>query len=235
MYFEGMNNSEKARLTDDEVNRRIDLECAQQGIPLFIEEMQVPLPPVAPDMTLFKVADILFENEADALRVRDAINASRRWKMPNWYSDPTKVVQHDDPIEMLPHKAIHPSTAHKHQAALAAFEQMKSEYQRRRSENDEAIKARTKVAEKVWSEVNESRRIVRSNEEMCRLFIRYIDLANGDQTIARNFLIAAKKLGQDWVPDPELAAQLAVLRITGDKEGPAVLVAPGVAEPDIPF
>lgn len=204
MYFEGKSDAELVAMSDAEVNQRIDLTCAERGIPLWCEELPEPKPEVEPDWELYQVCGVNFSDGAVAREIAKSIERERRWKQAYNYRygfDRLEMEQDESEIGVTLVRCFRPETFHKHKAEITKHEEQKKVYEARKKENRKAYDERSDVATRVWSEINDARRRINESDRLRNLYVRYVGLANGDKEMARKFLIAAEKFNDDWQPN----------------------------------
>jgi hypothetical protein len=83
---------------------------------------------------------------------------------------------------------------------MLAYSEAKSRWDEEKKEYDEAVKARSRVTEWVWEKIAEVREAERQRERFAALLARYLDLADGDETVARKFLLDAHPEAEEFLP-----------------------------------
>ena len=207
-----MTEQEVLALTDEQVEKYIDYECALEGAPMLppapgIKPVVMTLPP---DVQAFLVAGIITREAAHAARIMDAINSGIIYEAE--YAGKSYKEQHIVPIGSdsyhMPHveaKRYHSpeqwdtiKNAHTEIAAEAEqWEKVKKAY-------DEACNARSKITDNIWEYVGKLRDHAYDRDQLKKEFTRYLELAEDNKRIAFNFLKKAKDLS-DF---PELEAEL---------------------------
>lgn len=215
-----LTEAELLSLTDEDVMRYIDYECALEGVPM--------LPPVpgacpvkvtpAPDANVFEVAGFLTMDSTHATRILDAFNSGELYKESYPGSDygtkyltPMSNDQYSKP--KIETKTVHSAEQwdkikDSHQAFVgekAAWDKINKTYQ-------EALKGRSSISEDVWQQIRDAREHSYDRERLREEFGRYLVLAEGNKQIALNFLEKVKDLSDfpdlilEFTPAPELTA-----------------------------
>lgn len=205
--FDELTDAEVLALTDAEIERYIDLECARAGVPLLPPEPgPKPEEPAAEkDVTLYEVGGDLFRDQETALRVAGVINEAGRVRL-DYIPGPgfTRIVGGaDEPVSVQ--AVAHYSAARwdEVKAAVHAYEEAKGRWDAENSEYNKALSARRKSVEWVWDRIHEVREGERRRERYLSLLRRYIDLADGDEVLARKFLLDSEPEAAKYLPEGE--------------------------------
>lgn len=187
--------AELAELTEDEIQKLIDLECASEGIALLppkpekTPELELP----EPDLKAYVVAGIIVSDMKHASRLLETITSGTIFKSDysgdynRKYLKPLKQADYNYPkIEQesyyspeLYDELKRREKAHKEQ--YGAWKQLEKQY-------DEALEARQSIASEVFKAINEARDYYFEIERIRSQFERYLVLAENNRQIAMNFL-----------------------------------------------
>lgn len=199
-HFPILSVEQVSALTDDEITKVIDLECAKAGVPLFLE---CPAPPVMknePDCSLFGVGGYYFLDRAHAEKVLELVKSLPRVREENdWRSSHSTYKEDDYDVTVHIKKVFTPEKHMRLKAELATFDQQKHDYDAALNKFKAADEKRSIIASSVWSEINDARGQIRERQRLLSLYEKYVHLANGDREIAWNFLKSAEQLTVDDV------------------------------------
>lgn len=194
--IEDLNREELLALTDEEIKRFIDIECAHEGISILGDP---PNPPIAPEqkrnLTLYKVGDIYFgkKEEAEAvvqLLARATLYSFRYlggyWDSNFRYAEPTTDVpqiQIENFFDEAEIRAV--------KSKLETYVAEKKVYDRRKDEYEKQVAATESCSSKVYDRISEAREYKDELDHIVRTYNKYLDLAEGDRKIAWNFFESA--------------------------------------------
>ncbi len=207
-YFTNMSEEQIAALTQADLDKRINLACAEDGIPIFVP---VPVKPVAPEKPLvpvYEVNDMFFLDPADAQAVVDVMNActSRVKNHVEHYSTIrdcyTTEGLADAQIEM---KKMYPVDYRQSQStALKQYEEALSAHEKAETKYRSMTSQRNAIGDQVLAEYNEACASIQAAKRAVELYQRYVELADGDRAIAWRFLVRAEKLTPDDIQHMKL-------------------------------
>lgn len=194
--YDDFSREEMAVLTQDEVDRLIDIECAHLGVPLLFD-----LPPkperVLPekDVTMFGVAGFYFQERSQALSVLDAILENGPIFRTTYDASVEVFEEVDENRYDFPN--ISPKTlcsrkeAAKLRSTAEAYSRAKEDWDALKKEWDDVKSRRSEVADAVRSRYREAVAWKQKDQELTALFSRYVDLSGGDKNTAMKFLVDA--------------------------------------------
>ncbi|HUW31821.1 MAG TPA: hypothetical protein VM223_09435 [Planctomycetota bacterium] len=207
--------AELAALTDEQVATLIELEIAIAGIkPVF-----KVLPPtlaevhITPCVVTYQVGERYFQNEDDAIEV------ARKpfFKLDYDYQGAGYDYKWLEPVqdtEVSKHLFYRKEDVMRVKEALAENHRKRQTYDKQNQEYNEFLKATSAIGHEVWSVVDEARKKVAEIEHAKGIFQKHLQLAEGNEEIAKNFFKAAYKgradilevvLGAEPEPDPPAA------------------------------
>jgi hypothetical protein len=209
-----MNDAELLLLTDEEISKLVDYECALEGVPML-----PPAPGPAPvkdapdaDVSVFGIAGIYTMDADHASRILAALNLGQLFSTSyigsdynNQYLVPITKDTYDRP--KIETNNIHsPEQWDKIKDAAAQYNLKKAEWDRVAKVYNDALKDRDSITKEVYQFVEEARdrnyEQVRARDE----FTRYLELADGNKKVAMNFLLKVKtSLEREF---PELVQEL---------------------------
>ena len=217
--FEELTHEDLVSLTDEQVEYYIDRACAEGGVRLLPAECPKMPNPAVPDVK--RVAWLAlgqhFEREEDATEVARLASGFRRLKMtymPGKSYSSQWAVDDPDPekaskVEVIDQHLFetHRLRLDQHEAEMATYHVVKGEYDRiseKRAEVHQSVRGKREAAR-----VAEARRVGMRLE-----FDRYLELADLNLKVARQFLIRAypdaeascPELFSDTMPPPPTRA-----------------------------
>ena len=182
-------------LTDEQVNKVVDLECADAGAPL---EQEAPAPYVSTkpekDVTLYTVDGVSyhFQNQADAVAVAEFI--SRFPLFDNDYLHLSGAAgyehyahQRDRDVTVGTIKTYSASIVPGIKEALIKDGNEKARFEKESKEYKESESARSTVRERVWNAIIEARDFASTRERHVRELNRYVELADKNFAVGLRF------------------------------------------------
>lgn len=202
--FEELTDEEVLALTQDEVTRWIDVECAHEGAPLLPPRPMAPTPIMfEPDVTVFLVGNIYFGSADDAAKAAALMAPMARFNV-NYVSGPRfdKIAMPScDDLTVSTVRAFSAERWDVIKSDMARYEELKKQFEADSLEYQKASERRDVIASDIHGRVERVRGQERRRARMREEFARYVDLAGGDQTIARRFLVAAHPDALDILPE----------------------------------
>lgn len=194
-----MTAAEILALDADAIQLAIDLECATRGVPLAPPDPG-PAPSrdiPQPDLTFYEVAGVTVSTLQDAQTVFEVLSQLSLYKEEHkgghWETKYAALMTVED--------YYYPKIAAKRLYSPELFSKIIAEktqlaaelkgWKKRKEEYDEAQKLVAEVSEEVWERVNEVRAIDAQRNQLRSIFERYLTLADGNTTVAMNFLRGA--------------------------------------------
>lgn len=202
-YFDKLSIEEVAALDDDAVTKVVNLQCADQGIPVFISNEPEPKIEVLPDKTFYKVGDWMFDDADVADEIREKVASARRFRGGYSWSDNSaklKAEPDESDIKVEQVKLFSPEHYQRFQAEIRAQQVRLDAWQRTQEEDKKAIDKKSGVYNAVWKEVNAAREKIRETKRLDVAFGKYVELADGNRQMARKFLLKAEHLDSTWYP-----------------------------------
>lgn len=186
--IEDMTHDEVIALSDSEIERQIDLHCAEEGVRLLPEMPTPPNAPVAqPDAVCWVVKGIHIANEEDAYRLAELLNSipilSYRYLRGEYcYSGPQYLEPDTDPVDVRLDRSYW-TVAHyeAHKAALESHEREKEAYDKDKAEFSKCFEARKRVSESVWRVVSDARSEESRRRTLRREFAEYKELVHCEE------------------------------------------------------
>jgi hypothetical protein len=190
------NQEQLLSITDEDIEKVIDFQCALEGVPLLPERPVEPTKlEIAPDVTVYEVAGFVFKEKESAEIVQQAINGQVMVKIDYDYNlgyDYKYVTSVNDNAAAI--------AANKY-LSLAAFDEAKSEIAKYTAEYkqfdglnkiyQDVSSQRQDIADRVWNAVYDARRIRDDKLNAMKRFERYVGMADGDKELANKFFADA--------------------------------------------
>ncbi len=197
-----MNHEEILALTDGQVNVLIDYECALEGKPLL---PPMPVAPqkveIEPDILVYEVGGVTTTCPDHAAKILAAIETGDQWETEyvSGYSGTRRLrptdYYHKAKIETR--KVFSVEKWDEMKNAINQYEATKKSYEEAKKEYDDAANDRVQISERIWNTVSHFRNEEFRRRHLRNEFSRYLELAEGNHTIAMNFLKKAHEVPLD--------------------------------------
>jgi hypothetical protein len=195
-----MTENEKLDLTDEEVARLIDYECALDGVPMLPPDPG-PKPQrveMNPDCRVYEIAGFMVKEADAAAKILEAFQGAQLYReaypsgdYSTKYLNP--LLAGDYNLPKIETKQIH--SAEQWDQIKGSWEQSKAATTQWDSINtlyQKALKERAATSDSVWEQIRNARSDRYSRNQLREEFARYLDLADGNRGIAYRFLEKAK-------------------------------------------
>jgi len=197
--FDDLTNAELAALTEQEVAYYCDLACAEAGVRLLPPEPREP-DPISVEKTVTLIAfggyHECYMTPNHAVKVEEAIASGvvfqssgdgefqcyhpikrEDWNYPK--SGDTKVFVSPENYEQAKEKVI-------------SYNVLKKKYDGDKSDYDNALRERRDCVQRIFDRIEEACSVLSRIERTREDFERYLTLAEGNRSVAMNFLVKAK-------------------------------------------
>jgi hypothetical protein len=214
--FDDLTKQELAVLTTEEVNRYINLACAEEGIPLVPDLPPKPIQPVIESDTLFyEIAGQTVRTMADAEAIQKVFNGIQVYSksynrcIGDMYVYEPDERSYNDPTKIHTVKAISNELYALNKQNIETYKTEKGEYDRIEGKFKSIKEKREHIEERFWNIYRDAVEWNYEMEQTKKTFIQYLDLANGDKEIAWKFLVKANEDVETIYPDlkAELGAE----------------------------
>jgi hypothetical protein len=203
--FSNLTDEQIYALTNDQVERYIDLECAKKGIRLLPD--LVPSMPILEkpetNMTVYEVGDfkVLTQGEVDILlEALDKVRLVRLdYEYATGYDNKYVMGMSDQQVKVEHIRCYSPEAFSKVKESLISYTKAKQEYQSNWQEYQKILGARKDAGKWIMEKVEEAQEKYARTERLKTEFARYLTLAQGNVEIARNFLKSAFGLDDEDV------------------------------------
>jgi hypothetical protein len=196
--YSEMTPEELVALTDDQADRLVDIEVAFAAIkPTEVPvELTLEAAGITASVIGYKVADLVFRDEKDAQTVAAlpvmkeaysySISYNYRWLEPTERKvEKVAFYRQEDVLRVG--------------AALKENESRRSVYDKQKSEFDRYLRETTEIATIVWNAIREAKDRINKIEAGKRAYQKYLDLADGNHSIAKKFFEDAFKGDEELV------------------------------------
>ena len=182
-----MTHDEIVALTEKDLERLVDLECAETGVPLMDAPPEKPISPIWDDTNnAFAIECIIFDNRESAEIVQSCLRAQKRHIHRFHYG---KCEESDLAIKEVFY--IDNEEADRREPIKEAYSAKLAKYNDLRAEYDKLRNRRNALADPIYSIYRDSI----AKESVCTLLTResarYFELAEGNIQVALNFLTQA--------------------------------------------
>lgn len=192
-------------LTDEDINRYVDLECAVEGVALLPDLPDAPAAPEAqPDLPVYRVSGFMFMDRDKAEEVAEYLNRQPRMtttyiKGPHDWRGPETVEPETSPIEVSTSRYWSRSYYQQHAAALDGYRTAKEAWDKKKSEHDCIVEGRKAHEDAVHEIVGRAWDKHHMERNIHATFERYKKLADGDHNTALRFLLDSNRWDVDDV------------------------------------
>ena len=205
-------------LTDEQVQKYIDYECALEGVPM-LPPSPGPEPAkvtASPDATLYKVAGQNTLSSDHATRILDACNSGQLIETNNARNDYQTIYVSPMLDKDYNRPKIETSQVHS-QEQWDTIKDNFTNYADRKSEWDvhnklyqSALKERREISDSVYAITADARKHSYDRDNLRNEFAKYLELAEGNRKVALNFLTKVKDLADFPDLQEEFANPVAV-------------------------
>ena len=204
--YDELTDDQLLELTEEQIQDLIDLECAIEGVPLLPTAPVEPTPPIEPlDVVVYGAAGMYFEKEQDARDITAFINE----RLPvgvgydystyggTYYVDGSReAVAKVEPKRVLSRRAYEAV-----RAELIRYKGLKTAYDTAKKQYDGIASRREDAEGRVRAKVAVATEERQAAQQAQQVFLRYVKLADGDESLARRFMREAL---------PEMAARIKI-------------------------
>ena len=194
--FDQLTETELIALTEEELNRYIDLKCAEEGVKLLPTEAPKPpkMDPCAADAIVYTVGSFSFFDRKDAERIVAQLakcSLAKTEYLRNGYKTDynrqTAVPEYELPT--VSEKSYHsPEHAARHAQAIALYNEQKEAYEKANREYTELTQQRAKIAQEYLDAIREARTTSNKRATLMKEYERYMQLAEQNKGVALRFL-----------------------------------------------
>lgn len=209
-HIDDLNDEELLALTPDEIDRYVDLACAEAGIKLLPEK--APQPPkmdsYVPDQVLWSIGGLVFFKKKDADKVRAALVGSSLANVKyvdlgsyrTDYSRRTAVPEHEIPT-IHEVQCFSEELAARCKSEFTRINEEKEDYEKRKREYDQISNQRAEIRQRINNQVYALRKQEERRQSMLRELDRYLVLADHNMRVALRFLQSAHPEAPTVLPD----------------------------------
>lgn len=211
--FDELKGHEILALTEEQIQWHMDFACAEDGAPLMPPHPgdAPPLVKATPDRVLYEVDGLYFDTIEDAQEVATLVNSKRRFQLdyaPGGDYTNRIAKPKDNPIGVDSTPAFTLNHWDTVKAEVLAYQSAKDRWERDLKEWNDASNKRARAAGWVIERIDEEREKDAQRTRFESELKRYIELANGDEEMARKFLLKARPEAADYLPPmPPVDAQ----------------------------
>jgi hypothetical protein len=208
-----MNDAEILTLTDDQITKLIDYECALEGVP-FLPPNPGPKPEkpaMEKGKTCYSIGGVYVLDMKHAVKILEAITSDTVFKTDYTGSDYNNqylkrlstddygypsITTHEYPLPEQWDKVKDAMAAYKH--TLKAWEELNTAY-------TSAVTGRQDIVDAAYETVSAARNRRYEMDSLRSEFERYMELAEQNPTVAMNFLVKSRNIVCNY---PELVEEL---------------------------
>ena len=202
--FEDLDDVEVLALSQADIDRYIDLECAEAGVQLLTDPPVLPESvSTKPDQEVYTVPAMLFIHRTQAEQVAALASTFPRYKtgyVGNSYSI-YKVIRDDDAVDVSETRYFSEAFADARAGLIDDERRLKEEYQKERNRYDLIISKRAAIDRRMKTRVASVQQARARAEQLRQQHARYLELADGNRRVAARFLAAAFPEAETAVPE----------------------------------
>lgn len=188
--FSDLGIEEKLKLTDEGVEKFIDLECAFEGIKLI----PCPEEPVEPEMeekeTYYQIgyiSDLQFKNMEDAVKVLELLKTCEMVGT-SYLGNYNYIKSKNFDRQINTYTAYSKEDVEVNKKAIEGYKRDKESYDELKKEYDKELKLKVAIEDKIWDEVNHLRSIQKMQDDIIITYQKYYVMAKENPEIAMQFL-----------------------------------------------
>jgi hypothetical protein len=191
-----LSKEEVNQLEFEQVERYIDIACAEKGVPLLPPD--VPIEPKlekpAKDTCIYKVGNFKTLTIEDASKILEVLGSIKlvetTYDYNAGYDNNYIVANKTVDLPRIEQESVYSLELYnKVKSDLQKHDIAKKQYESERKTYNEAVKTRQDVADKIWEYVREINEEFQQKEYLTKEYIRYLDLAEGNHATAMNFFM----------------------------------------------
>jgi hypothetical protein len=193
--IDDMTDAEVAQLSEEQIQKLIDLECAEEGIPLTDEPISLPPPPMLEaDTEVFEVSgNFAFASEDDARSLAKLVNGTRRLEIAHDWKPVHPAAKRyinghsNDPINITVSRVMSLAQYERCKVELAGDARAREVAEAQRADHKLVAEQRAKIESRGRDECLAARARTARRAFLRGEFDRYLELADNDRTIAMRF------------------------------------------------
>jgi len=202
--FDDLTEEELLALAPEDVQRYIDREAAEAGIPLVEDPGPEPdKAEIAGDLKIFSVGGLTFTDRFDALAAMDKIAVLKSRVDLGYISGPSykQMAVRPGELEVREAMVFQEQTADARAAVIADHERRKSAWDKKRRTYENARLRRTTIQSEITQRVVEAQEKQWQRDDVRRQFAKYLDLAEGNRRTAGRLVRALYPNAQELCPE----------------------------------
>lgn len=188
--------SELEELTDEQVQRLVDLECVDAGLP-FAPDPPAEYVPLKPeyDVKLYQVGKtgVMVLDRTQAEQIAEYLRPFNLWSHDiDWRMGYNPVAKRsEDELEVMVVNAHSPKQAQSRKDVMARDAELKTAHEKANTEYTNACTARQKISDQVWHVAIEARDFKYRRAGLLGQLNRCVELADGNATVGLRFFAKA--------------------------------------------
>lgn len=180
-----MSHSEIIELTEQDIERMIDYECAKAGI-RFVKCPEKPLEPKFDETpNAFEIARVIVRSRESAEKIQSCLMSCKSDILEAGYMGVDRALRIEE---------VHWQTRSEREERdkrEEEYDELKKAYNEARLAYDEFLSRRQSIEQPIWDKWNEEKARAYQVEHLQSMCQKYFDLAEGNETVALNFLSSA--------------------------------------------
>lgn len=199
MFLKEYTGAEVENLTDEQVQKIINFECADAGAPMLPVRPEEPIRPNhKPDMQLYQVGGYYgwyvktAEQAANILEILGSIELWDTEYAGNSYDNKrAKRKDFDVAGKVEASNVFSPELWDRIKSEMEIYNQNKKNYDKNLADYNAAYKERNNISEWVWEIISDARQFKRKREELLQFKQSYLELADNNIELGDKFFLKA--------------------------------------------
>lgn len=198
--IQDMTIDEICELTEEQLDRRIKLECADQGIPLLKEPPTIEAFDLTKDVVAYKINGVEFyiknqESAQELLKFLEKIQSDLFREKYDWHMgyDIKWLQREESEFSITTELFYRQDLVKEKEQFLIKRKNIKDQFEKEKKDYEESSSKYRKIANGVYADYYEAKRTKEQIQKAQDTFKEYVSLADGDQEKAKSFFDKAVK------------------------------------------
>jgi hypothetical protein len=208
MFLKDYTGKEAELLTDEQVQKIINFECADAGAPMLPERPEQPdKPNHKPDMQLYQVGGYYgwyVKTPEEAAKILEALRTVEIWDTDHAGSGynhkkakKKEFYEAQEKVEAVSVFSL--ELWDKVKAEMEAYDHKKKVYDKAIENYNKADKERNSISEWVWGVISDAREFKAKREELEAFKLNYLELAEHDKELGDKFFLKVYPDAGNWL------------------------------------
>lgn len=207
MFLKNYTGQEIENITDEQVKKIIEFECADAGCPMLPNMPVMPVKPeYKPDMQLYQVGGYYgwcVASLEDATKLLDVLANIEVWEADyvgsNYNNKIGKRKDTNSELKAENVKVFSPKLWSEVKSEIESYNQLKKNYDLSLENYNQAVKDRESISTWVWEVVSGARSFKCKREQLEQFKVNYLELAEGNEELGNKFFLKAYPDAEKWI------------------------------------